>query len=614
MSSESTHWIRFSLAGALVSLLLVFSIRVPDAYGLPKLFAGAVFCAMACGFLWYGSPRRGVGKAPLDPAVLAVLGATLYCALLSPSPLRGLVGQYGYSLYGLFPMLVLAVLYYLGTRSSEDGTIETVLRVYLGAGILCALYAGLQKAGIEPILPHPDNGIVAGRAMSTLGGPVFLGSALVPLCPLGLHFVLRKKNLDRFLGGAALFAAVVGVYASGSRAAFFGGIIGCLFVWIASDKNRARRFLRPVPIALAGAALAAVLAVSMAFGVRSASDSERIDVWKSAARSFAARPILGVGPDSFGEAYRRHRSLESVAFVGSHSGQLDAHNDILQIAATLGVVGLLCYGFLLWRLMLIFRKILGDHDRGPVHGRSIAFMGSVVGVFVFAKVNPVSIAAIAPLCVFMGWLAPREKDAESPWEAQTPSAVFAISCCLVVLSTLFCRADHLRQRAETAKARGDMDTAIISYRRALRLNPAYATYFSSYGTLLSFLVRKAPEEVRRPLAVELFDLARRARRYHPGEVRGAHLVGTACVVGSKLADEDCRVEARRELRRARDLEPFSASVLKTSARAALAENDRAAAADFSTRRRAIVILSQTHGTPKAQSPAALAAKRFLQGS
>ena len=613
MSWNSIRIAQLGLGGALAGMLLVFSIRVPDAYGLPKLLVGTFFAALACGGVWAGSKSRAIKHASLDSAVLVVLGATLLCVLLSPHPLRGLVGQYGYSLYGFFQMVLFAVLYFAATQTADEESIEIVLRLFLGAGIICGLYGGLQGIGIELLLPQVSDGLSGGRAVSTLGGPVFLGSALIPFCPLGLYFLLRKETFNRLLGGAVLIAAATGIYYSVSRGAVLGGTFGAAFAWVASSQNRAKRFLRTAPIILIAAASGLLLYGILGSGARASADQDRILIWKIGARAFAARPILGAGPDSFEAVYRRHRGVQSLLTRGWRGGQFDAHNDIIQIAATMGFVGLLAYAFLLFGLFHVFSKALTTS--GNVRARSMALIGALLGVFLQAKVNPVSFAAVAPLCIFAGWLSPKAASSSKKNARRwVPATAFVLVCSLFGIYALFCRADFLRQRAETARAQGDMDTALFSYRRALRLNPSFSTYFSSYGTLLEFLVEKAPKEFRRPLAVELFSLARRTRRLHPGGLRGAHLFGRACTVGSSLTDEDCRAEARRELRRARELDPFSVAVLQTSVRAALLEGDHEAEAKFKKRIAAIVGLTRVRRTPEAQGPAAKAARRFLSGS
>ena len=89
---------------------------------------------------------------------------------------------------------------------------------------------------------------------------------------------------------------------------------------------------------------------------RSTDIAQRIGIWSDTLRLIASRPLLGYGPDTFGLVYPRFQSAEWVlGYV-----QIDkAHSELLQVAATQGLVGLAIY---LW-IAAVFMVTFWRHRR-----------------------------------------------------------------------------------------------------------------------------------------------------------------------------------------------------------------------------------------------------------
>ena len=581
---------RAGLVLAITGALLVFTIKVPDAYGIPKLIATGLGVLTAWAGVLLGIQSRRLNFRRADGAALACGAATLVCAAFSEDPLRSLSGGYVYFLGGVLPVSLYLSLYFAAGRFDSHETILRVLRLGLAAAVLCGVYAGLQALGVEPVLPAAGHGTISGRVISTLGGPVYLGSALIPFAPTALYFSLRQNRADRVLGIVATGAVWAGLLFSGSRGAMIGATVGSLFAWIASQRALSRVFLSGKNIAAGAAALTAVAVLASLIGTaRTQADRSRVEVWKTAVRIAAEHPVFGVGPDAFEIGFRKHRTEAHVRMLGPVAGQADAHNDFLHVAATTGGLGLLAYGFLLWTLCAGLAGALSRD--GPERALFAALGGALLGVFLQAKVNPVSFSALVSLSVFSGWIVSRVEPSKFSLDARAVGAAFAaVAVAGLALSADLFYTDRLRQVAETARAKGDMDATIIAYRSAIRKNPFYAEYGSSYATVLAMLVRKAPEVVRAPLAKELFTLSGIVKRRHPGDVRGPHLSGLACAVGGTLAGEDCLSAALSAIARARELDPYSTTVLADSAALARMAQDEAAAVGFERRRTEILAL------------------------
>mgnify|MGYP007071592185 CR=1 FL=1 len=112
------------------------------------------------------------------------------------------------------------------------------------------------------------------------------------------------------------------------------------------------------------------------------SDSQRMKLWGSAIESINQRPWFGVGADGFINPFKRNYP----DFYYREMAE-NAHNDILQVLVTCGVVGLSIY--VAWNLSLFA-------------GASGPFLGSLVAVFILAKVNPIQLESLVLLALIAG--------------------------------------------------------------------------------------------------------------------------------------------------------------------------------------------------------------------
>jgi O-antigen ligase/tetratricopeptide (TPR) repeat protein len=166
--------------------------------------------------------------------------------------------------------------------------------------------------------------------------------------------LLARRGRDVAARGAWLFGvSALGVRAlvdTGSRGALLGAAVGVavgLAFWLA----RGGRFApgpRVFGMAVVGALVLVVIAGRSAGGARLAESASRpiaaivdsrLDLWSAAASMWRERPLIGQGADLYMSRYAAHlanrRSKDS---VDDRVGQ-SAHNELLQVLATLGLVG-----------------------------------------------------------------------------------------------------------------------------------------------------------------------------------------------------------------------------------------------------------------------------------
>ncbi len=87
------------------------------------------------------------------------------------------------------------------------------------------------------------------------------------------------------------------------------------------------------------------------------STQTRLYIWRDTVPMILERPLLGHGPDNYGESFRPYISEQLKALISDSKGNVRilnrAHNHLLQIAAPTGLLGLAAY---VWVLVSYFRN------------------------------------------------------------------------------------------------------------------------------------------------------------------------------------------------------------------------------------------------------------------
>lgn len=572
-SPRLTHW-GLCLAAFLVPV--VWTESVVASFTLPKLavLAAAVLaCALGQAFL-RGEPRR----TPLGLPLAACAAALAASAAFSQDRLLSVMGMYNHYAFGVWPLLLCAALYVFAAREGSEERQRSVLGWALAAGSVLGAHALLQVAGKDPLLSVP---LPAGRAISTTGSPVHLGASLALLLPLALSWALPAGGF-RASRALPLAAIAAGLLASGSRGAWAGGAAGCLLFVAVSGRLEALRTARSRWLA-AGAVALLVLAGGVRLVVRPASaggEGARVAIWGTAWRAFLEHPVLGSGPDTFEQSFRRLKPLSYLKARTSLEYQANAHNDLLQALATTGLAGAAAYAWLLAALALAaWRRLRSAPDRAL----PAALAGGLLSYFVVMKSNPMPLEGFALAALLAGFLAPAEPEARP-----LPSWMTAAASALGLASALFAfrllAADYQMKVGANRQASGLPDAALPRYETGLRLNPWEPSYHITYVNLLSQRAAATPIE---GLRLELLERAERSGRLmvsqHPSDMRSHYIYGVASLMQARVGLADRLAVAERELDAAVALEPFLRSLLQTRLETAQLRGDKAAAAALQAR-------------------------------
>lgn len=271
------------------------------------------FVVLGAGIAW----RAAAGRAGLatwrsalrQPLLLAGGFGLLSCALswgFGDWPRLGFWGSYrrgqGLLACSSFWLIFMAA----AALTRRPAARQRLWRLLLAPAPAVAVYALLQRAGIDSLQWSTYGSGSAERAFGSLGNPNFLAAYLAFLAPLALALGLWAWPARRAAGGSppllgaalSLLACLVGLAATASRGAVLGagaGLALCLLIpWALSRAPLAARLLPPAALllVLALAGLGARGLDGPAWG-RGRTVEQRLLVWEASADAMGAADARG---------------------------------------------------------------------------------------------------------------------------------------------------------------------------------------------------------------------------------------------------------------------------------------------------------------------------------
>jgi O-antigen ligase len=388
-AAETRDWAYLGLLA--FTALLYFrpqdTIRPLGMLHLPEL--AAIF---ALGTLFFGRLQRGLTVTRLTPELMGVF--VLGGVILATAPFSVWMGGAVATFTDLYAKVVLIFILMVNTLTTPKRVerltwLIVIASGYISIGTLVDYVRGVNMIGHERVL-----GAVGGMFKN----PNDLALNMVVTLPLALAFLLRRVPTTRKLLALGCACAMLGaIVASGSRSGTLGlvAMVGVL----------ALQLLRRRPGLVAGGALAALLALPLlpsSYWTRVASITDetvddsgsreaRTTLAKEAWGAFLEDPLTGVGAGQFVN-YNPEERIQAWK---------ETHNVLLQIAAELGIFGLMAFGYLLARgfkaparIRRLLRKssargalgqsVITPQERSMLEVHAIVVLASLAGWFVCA--------------------------------------------------------------------------------------------------------------------------------------------------------------------------------------------------------------------------------------
>lgn len=533
----------FFVVGIAVSLFGSSAAFLPfflDAYGLPKLACGAIGAMI----LALNLGERGVRPSSLWKPIgwLAFVCALSWTS--SSDPAVAWLGVYSQPFHALVLFAQAAIIF--GAVRTAPWEISAIPAAAAAGLILNALFCGLQALG-----PGAWGHLVNGRAVGTMGNPAFLGGWAAISLPLAAGLIRHERRGLAALGVAGAACGAFVILASGSRGAFLAALAGSWALAWGLGALRARRWHFAAILGL----LVALAASGAALG-RARSDPFRLATWRAAARAWAARPINGWGPEAFPIANRAMRDAAHVRAIGNDGMiQASAHNDLLQVAATLGTAGLIWWLLLWLELYLTTRRAVDVFHAPELAGAA----GALAAFFVQAKLNPITIPAVLTAAAAAGIVA--SEDCQNWRGPRWPLASWLLACSLALASVLSIGraviAESLFVTGNTFFARGRLAEGADYTRAAQELRPEEATYALARINRIMELAKIAPPQRRRAFAFLTIRIAGQIARARPNDPASWELLSASQMFAANvLNDRRLAAAALTSARASIAIDPF----------------------------------------------------------
>jgi len=278
-----------------------------------------------------------------------------------------------------------------------------ILSACLLSAFLAASYSILQFYGIDLPIWRRLGGRT--RLFSTFGNPNYLAGYLAACFPvafiLWIHLKERLQSIILFFLMITLYTSLLMTFTRGAWIALFLAGIFVLITLLAYQKTGFFKENRTRFLSLALALLVVTAIYStpnplnpeeknvLQRGVSAAnfeqsSIQQRFLIWLSAFELIKERPITGWGIGTFGLQYpfAQEKVLsreENRRYIPQANKSINAHNDYLHLWAETGIIGLVCF---IWIIIIFYRRCFSflrrmDKEDGLL---VIGFMGSVTAI------------------------------------------------------------------------------------------------------------------------------------------------------------------------------------------------------------------------------------------
>jgi O-antigen ligase len=389
------------LVWALASVsLLVTPLWALDPINPVKMLAVSAVAFMGLAILLVNQKDLQIGRFKFPLALIsAFMGWQMVVFVISGGEkLQQLFGTTGRNT-GLITYLAFSILFVLSIVASNATFLKRFLSIALLVGVASLGYGVIQAVGADPFnWANPYSPV-----FGFLGNPNFQ-SSLLGILGAVVFTQLLPGSVKIQIKGVYIVYLLVTVYVikeTDSQQGFLVLLIGSA-ISLGVFLNYRSRVLGYSYLALATVGFIAVLVGTLNKGPLASllykdSVTYRGDYWRAGWRMTVENPIFGVGLDSYGDWYRRSRTIEATLRRGPDVTSNAAHNVFLDISAYGGFPLVLIYVALMALVAVSAVKVIKRSL-----GFSAGFVGLVAGWVAFQAQSIISINQIG--LALWGWV------------------------------------------------------------------------------------------------------------------------------------------------------------------------------------------------------------------
>jgi O-antigen ligase len=351
---------------------------------LERVIVGALFAYVVCSVISISASQTAYVLALVAWAIRSYLqGATrqLHWPLLMPFSAFVLASVLATilaveplaSLRELRNVFEVLVFYLMVNHITTEQRATTLVRVLIATTTVMALY------GLSQSLTHG----IDFRARGTMSIYMTFAGLLMLVHLMAVGQILFRTHRRQLVWTIpALLLITIALLMTQTRSAWCGLIAGC-FVILGLRK---KVLLLAVPLAALGVLLLVpqtikIRALSIA-DRREITAQERLSMWSSGIRIIRDHPWTGIGLGAMTRIYPQYKEPDSPVDPKRRIGHL--HNNIIQVAAERGLLGLACwlwiwgaYGYRTWR---IYERLEPEHRQAKA--LVVGSLASVIGFHV----------------------------------------------------------------------------------------------------------------------------------------------------------------------------------------------------------------------------------------
>ena len=482
-------------------LPLVFQPFLSDPFALPKTTVLRIVILFLFAVWLMKVLREGKinwQKTPLNLPIIMFLFICGLSTLFSVSPRLSFWGMHGFYFEGFLSFLCYGIIYFIAVNYVADK--RKILKTLLIASVIVSVYALVQATGITFFVwrgtqPYP-------RVWSTFGNPNFLAPFLIMVIPIYLIFVIKAETMrKKSLYSLFTLLSVLALIFTYSRAAWLGMVVGLIVFALMINKKQ----LKVNSFFLIGIIVSSIILTSIyprlylrpqertatmkpiveravsTVDFKEPGITARLSAWGTTIKMTLKRPILGFGLDTLGVSFRRFMSRDYEELAGRFRTAGYAHNEFLQYAATIGLMGLSAYLFLLFTFFRVIIKVSRNKEKNALAaGVAAACVALLINnQFSFSTIVPATL-----LWFFFGLGGGLFESEKREFHFSIPiAAKYSISAVVLVATGLLCFysfrfliASRFDRLAQDSQADRNWEQAIILQEKSVEFNPFEGLY------------------------------------------------------------------------------------------------------------------------------------------
>ncbi len=347
---------------ALLATVMVMPWAAYDPINVPKLAVISVGGFMALGALLANRAElfKKQYRLVLIFGAAFVVQLTLVLLVSGTNFYQEFFGTFGRAT-GYVAYVALASLLLVAAISASTFALRRFMWSLIAAGLISILYGIIQALKLDPIKWVNQYTPVIGF----LGNPNFQSSFVGFSGVMVFALLISKGVKPLYRAGyfAYLLATAYVIKETASQQGFLvllGGIAVVVFIWITRSKVK---FLT-IPSLIAGfvgvvlVTLGSLNSGPLATVLYKASVTYRGDYWRAGWKMSLENPLFGVGLDSYGDWYRRARTVEATLRRGPDVTSNAAHNVLLDFSSNGGFPLLAIYLFMMVLVVIAAIKVV----------------------------------------------------------------------------------------------------------------------------------------------------------------------------------------------------------------------------------------------------------------